>query len=221
MDIKDLVILNDDDVPTTTSLLVAESFGKEHFHVMDAIRSLVNVLESNKLDASNFRLVTYQGGNGQDRPCYELDRNAYAQVVNGFTGTKATLFRKKYADAFDAMEEELSKPKDESQKITQKEGLLLAQTVLEFRDIIVERDEKIELDAPKVEAYDDFDSGEGDYSITNGLTLAGYKPRNAIDFFLEEGEYLYRNANGELTPYSQYFALEWFEMKPYQQMRGG
>jgi phage regulator Rha-like protein len=53
-----------------TSLEIAELTGKQHFHVMEAIRKMepawVNIA------ASNFRLGTYKDANGQLRPCYSL-----------------------------------------------------------------------------------------------------------------------------------------------------
>ena len=55
---KDLVVLNGNKVPTTTSLKVAEIFGKRHKDVMDAIKIIIHTLKSNKIDGPNFRPIT-------------------------------------------------------------------------------------------------------------------------------------------------------------------
>jgi len=107
---NELVVLNTEDVPVTTSLKVAERFGKRHGHVVDSIRLIIHTLKKNKIDPPNFRSVNYTDLKGESRPMFEMDRNAFSQLVGGFTGEKATLFRKDYADAFDAMEAELMKP---------------------------------------------------------------------------------------------------------------
>ena len=49
-----------------TSLEIAELTGKQHFHVMEAIRKMEPAWV--KIAASNFRLGTYKDANGQLRP---------------------------------------------------------------------------------------------------------------------------------------------------------
>ena len=55
-----------------TSLEIAELTGKQHKHVMEAIRKMepawVNIA------GSNFRLGSYKDLNGQLRPCYQLTK---------------------------------------------------------------------------------------------------------------------------------------------------
>ena len=58
---------------TMTSLEIAELTGKQHFHVMEAIRKMEHAWE--KIAASNFRLGSYKDANGLHRPCYSLTKN--------------------------------------------------------------------------------------------------------------------------------------------------
>lgn len=124
---------------------MAEKFGKQHKNVLRAIEAIIYTLESNNLPRLNFEPCsrTY---NGREFPMYEMDRNAFSQLVGSFTGEKATVFRKKYADAFDAMEEHI-KRQQEPKQIGQREILALAETVI-FQN------KEIEILLPKAEVYD-------------------------------------------------------------------
>ena len=52
-----------------TSLEIAELTGKQHFHVMEAIRRMEPAWE--RIAESKFRLGTYKDANEQLRPCSE------------------------------------------------------------------------------------------------------------------------------------------------------
>ncbi len=69
-------------------------------------------------------------------------------------------------DAFDAMEEELKRPKG---------PFKIPQTYAEALMLAGRQAEQIELDAPKLEAYDDYDFGDADYCLLDGLKMAGYR----------------------------------------------
>ena len=57
---------------TTDCLEIAELTGKQHCHVMEAIRKTEPAWK--KVAASNFRLGSYKDANGQFRPCYSLTK---------------------------------------------------------------------------------------------------------------------------------------------------
>jgi Rha family phage regulatory protein len=59
-----------DGIVTTTSKDVAEMFGKEHKHVMESIKKLVEKLDFNQ---PNFRPVEYRDLKGEKRP---IDRKS-------------------------------------------------------------------------------------------------------------------------------------------------
>ena len=68
--------------PTMTSLEIAELTGKQHFHVMEAIRKMEPAWV--KVAASNFRLGTYKDANGQLRPCYSLTKTECLYIATKF-----------------------------------------------------------------------------------------------------------------------------------------
>ena len=93
--------------PVTTSLKVAEYFGKRHRDVIRAIEDSIAQLEGVRKNAHTppFTKTTYVNEqNGQRYPMYLLNRDGFTFVVMGFTGEKATQFKWNYIQAFNAME---------------------------------------------------------------------------------------------------------------------
>ena len=88
----------------TTSLRVAEYFGKEHSKVLRAIRMLDCSVDFNQ---ANFVLVTYKDAKGENRPMYYLTRDGFTFLAMGFTGKVAAKFKEAYIEAFNDMERKL------------------------------------------------------------------------------------------------------------------
>ena len=66
-----------------TSLEIAQLSGKQHKHVMEAIRKMDPKWES--VAGSNFRLGSYEDANGQYRPCYLLTKTECLLIATKFT----------------------------------------------------------------------------------------------------------------------------------------
>ena len=93
----------------TTSLRVAEYFGKEHYRVLRAISELEC---SDDFRAANFGVSNYTKQNGNVKksyPMYYLTRDGFTFLAMGFTGKIAARFKEAYIRAFDEMEETLRK----------------------------------------------------------------------------------------------------------------
>jgi Rha family phage regulatory protein len=101
--IPDNAVVLKGDHPVTSSLRVAEIFGKQHLHVLEKIRALTADCPA-EFNQSNFRLVEFLDAKGEIRPAYELTRNGFALLVMGFTGPKALAFKIAFIERFDAME---------------------------------------------------------------------------------------------------------------------
>lgn len=94
---------------TTTSLNVADVFGKRHDHVLRDIEQVkANVPES---FAPNFgemyNEVPVCNGTVRRLPYYRLTRDGLVLLVMGYTGKKALAFKIAYIEAFNAMESKL------------------------------------------------------------------------------------------------------------------
>lgn len=96
---------------TTTSNQIAEHFGKQHSHVLRAIRNLEC---SQEFNAANFGSVDYIDEKGEHRPCYTITRDGFVFLCMGFTGKQAAEWKEKYIAAFNAMEAQLSVPRNDS-----------------------------------------------------------------------------------------------------------
>jgi Rha family phage regulatory protein len=87
---------------------IAEHFDKQHKHVLDAIE---NITAENSAVTPMFCETTYTAGTGKAYKEYLMNRDGFSLLVMGFTGKKALEWKIKYIQAFNAMEEELRKPK--------------------------------------------------------------------------------------------------------------
>lgn len=99
-----------DGKPVTTSLVVAEHFGKEHKHVLRDIDALLSQVPDS-FDKSNFGPSEHEvrvglGFTRKER-YFELTRDAFTLLAMGFTGPQALKFKVAFLDAFNQLEREL------------------------------------------------------------------------------------------------------------------
>jgi len=74
----------------TTSIAIAEFFGKRHERVLDKIRNLDC---SAKFTEHNFVSSEYTDSTGRKLPMYQITKNGFVFLVMGFTGKKAAAFK--------------------------------------------------------------------------------------------------------------------------------
>lgn len=102
----DAVVIKDGH-PVTTSLKIAEVFGKKHKDVLDAIRSIDCPEDFGR---RNFPPTSYEDSQGRPQPMFQLTRDGLTLLVMGFTGKVAAGFKVAYIEAFNAMEAALRQP---------------------------------------------------------------------------------------------------------------
>lgn len=102
-DTSPLVLLDHGEV-FTTSLLIAEKFGKRH---ADVLRAVENLDCSTEFTERNFALSEYTDPTGRTLPMYRINRDGFIFVVTSFTGRAAAAWKEKFIGAFNAMEIEL------------------------------------------------------------------------------------------------------------------
>lgn len=95
--------------PVTTSLKIAELFGKNHKEVLRDIREKILPHITDDFNERNFAPVDYRDGKGQYRPMYYLTRDGFTMVAMGYTGPKAMQFKEAYINEFNKMEAMLQK----------------------------------------------------------------------------------------------------------------
>ncbi|WP_308858289.1 Rha family transcriptional regulator [Lacticaseibacillus paracasei] len=100
---NELVIMHNKQA-VTTSLRVAEVFGKDHKNVIQSIENLA----AEKSAAKFFAEATYNN-RGKQYPMYYMNRDGFTLLAMGFTGKKALQFKIKYIQAFNSMEATLKR----------------------------------------------------------------------------------------------------------------
>lgn len=110
LNLEGLVTLNGTK-PVTTSLRIAEVFGKKHCDVLRAIESLEIPEDFRK---RNFASSGYQAQNGLGKTVnykmYLITRDGFTLLAMGFTGKRAMQFKLAYINAFNEMERRLQNP---------------------------------------------------------------------------------------------------------------
>lgn len=90
----------------TTSVKVAEYFGKRHKDVLRAIR---NLQCSDDFARRNFAPSDFIDKNGDVQPMYSITRDGCMMLVMGFTGKTAMAVKECYINAFNWMAEQLNR----------------------------------------------------------------------------------------------------------------
>lgn len=90
--------------PMTTSLVIAEKFGKRHDTVLRAIRKLEC---SADFHLRNFAEISAMDSYGRQQPCFNVTRDGFSFLAMGFTGKEAAKWKEKFIEAFNAMERTL------------------------------------------------------------------------------------------------------------------
>ena len=95
--------------PVTTSLKIAELFGKNHKEVLRDIRDKVVPNVTDDFGQRNFAPSSYQNEQNKRQPMYYLTRDGFTMVAMGYTGPKAMQFKEAYINEFNKMEAMLQK----------------------------------------------------------------------------------------------------------------
>lgn len=113
------MIQTENGIPTTTSLVIAQAFEKEH---KDVLRAIYNMECSPEFNERNFAPVGYKDAKGEIRPAYRLTRDGFAFLAMGFTGKKAAAWKERFLEAFDAMEAALLRQRQRQETPPQRTG---------------------------------------------------------------------------------------------------
>lgn len=110
---NDIILSTQNGEPVASSRDVAKRFGKEHKHVLAAIRQLL-VAENS---ATKFFHETEFEYRGQKFPEYLMNRDGFSLLAMGFTGKEAVQWKLKYIEAFNEMEKKLAAQHKEQQAV--------------------------------------------------------------------------------------------------------
>lgn len=134
---NNLVIMKDQQA-VTSSLQVAENFGKSHRHVLEAINKKIDSAENSAQYKTMFVEGTYKDKSGKQNKMYYMNRDGFTFIAMGFTGAKADGFKLKYIEAFNKMEDQIKTG-----------GFKIPSTMAEALRLAADQQEQLELMKPK------------------------------------------------------------------------
>ncbi|MGL5041026.1 MAG: Rha family transcriptional regulator [Aeromonas sp.] len=95
----------------TTSLKIAEVFGKRHDNVLRKLETLECSQDFRLLNfEETFQNVDMPKGATKRTPIWNMTKNGFIFLAMGFTGKLAAQLKEAYITAFDCMAEQLTKP---------------------------------------------------------------------------------------------------------------
>lgn len=118
----DAIVVHQADI-RTTSLKVAEAFGKQHKHVAEKIRNLDCSAE---FLTANFSAVKFDH-RGNEYTAYEMTKDGFMFLVMGFTGKQAAQIKEAYINAFNVMAAQLAERQRPAETLTPSEQQTLSE----------------------------------------------------------------------------------------------
>jgi Rha family phage regulatory protein len=103
---KDELVVIQNGQPFTTSILIAEKFGKRHDFVLRKIESLPC---SEAFHSANFAESSYLAENGKQEKAYLVTEEGFMFIAMRFTGPEAVKWQETFIGAFQKMRRELER----------------------------------------------------------------------------------------------------------------
>jgi len=191
--------------PVTTSLNIAETFGKEHFNILQSIKNLECSEEFSRL---NFQETSYKDSFNREQKMYYITRDGFSFLVMGFTGKQAAEFKEKYIKAFNDLEQSLLKPRELTRKEIavhlleaeeENEKLRLENKKKDTALIAIAEDAVISQQLSQTHITYPLQSIAKLYTSVLGLTMG---PNQLIEYIRTRMRWVYRRADGKNIPYA-------------------
>lgn len=191
----------------TDSRIVAETFGKDHRHVL---RDIDNI----KKDVSNFGQMFFEteapDSYGRLQRVYQMTRDGFSLLAMGFTGSDAMEWKLKYLEAFNKMEAFWNSP----EQIMARAHRIAEQTIASLEQKLQQKDFQIEAQKPKVLFADAVETSKTSIlvgELAKIICQNGYQiGQKRLFQWLRENGYLMKATN---LPTQRYIEQGLFEIK--------
>lgn len=203
---NELVFKSNEGNLVTTSKLVAEKFGKEHKHVLDAVR---NICSSAENSAQFYESTTYKDSTGRSNEMFIMNRDGFSLLVMGFTGEKALQFKLDFIAAFNKMEQSL-KQKLPATYLDALKALVTSEEAKQLAEKQV-----IELQ-PKAEVFDQIANSESLLTLNEAAKAIGIGRNNMMKHLR-----LQKILNANNNAAQRYIEQGYFEVKVKPIIKGG
>jgi Rha family phage regulatory protein len=199
---EELVIAGKTGKDVTTSLIVAQVFGKEHSKVC---RDIENLSCSTSFNAANFGVINYTDARRRSQTAYELTKDGFSFLVMGYTGDKAGEFKEKFIVEFNKREAML-KSEDyilaRSQEILQNRLQIAQQRVQILEGENEHLTREVKQLAPKAEYTDKVLQSTSTYTMTQVAKELGMSAV-ALEKRLHDGKIIFKQS-GQWILYVKY-----------------
>jgi Rha family phage regulatory protein len=176
----------------TTSLIVANVFGKEHKNVLRDIQELSCSQEFRRL---NFELSSYFSTQNKEMPMYEITKDGFSFLVMGYTGDKAGQFKEQFIAEFNKRELMLNS----DEYIMARALKISARNIKALEERLLNKEKQLELaesiikeSTPKVEYHDKVLQAEGLITTTIIAKDLNMSPE-ALNLFLKKHDVIYKS----------------------------
>lgn len=205
---NDIILSTQNGEPVVSSRQIAESFGKEHKHVLDAVKNLV---AENSAAKSMFHLSSFEN-RGKKYPMYLMNRDGFSLLAMGFTGKEAVQWKLKYIAAFNAMEKQLAQRPPLSRSELMAQALIAAHDELEHKNAqIAELTPKgIFADAVSASKQSILVGELAKLLCQNGVDIG---PNRLFDWLRSNGYLIRRNGTDRNMPTQRAVEMGLFEIK--------
>lgn len=191
----------------TDSRIVAETFGKDHRHVL---RDIDNI----KKDVSNFGQMFFEteapDSYGRLQRVYQMTRDGFSLLAMGFTGSDAMEWKLKYIEAFNKMEAFWNSP----EQIMSRALRIADKTIASLEQKLQQKDFQIEAQKPKVLFADAVETSKTSNlvgELAKIICQNGYQiGQKRLFQWLRENGYLMKATN---LPTQRYIEQGLFEIK--------
>lgn len=205
---NDIILSTQNGEPVVSSRQIAESFGKEHKHVLDAVKNLV---AENSAAKSMFHLSSFEN-RGKKYPMYLMNRDGFSLLAMGFTGKEAVQWKLKYIAAFNAMEKQLA------QRPPLSRSELMAQALIAAHDELENKNAQIAELTPKGIFADAVSASKQSILVgelakllcQNGVDIG---PNRLFDWLRANGYLIRRNGTDRNMPTQRAVEMGLFEIK--------
>lgn len=205
---NDIILSTQNGEPVVSSRQIAESFGKEHKHVLDAVKNLV---AENSAAKSMFHLSSFEN-RGKKYPMYLMNRDGFSLLAMGFTGKAALAWKLKYIAAFNEMEKQLAQRPPLSRSELMAQALIAAHDELEHKNAqIAELTPKgIFADAVSASKQSILVGELAKLLCQNGVDIG---PNRLFDWLRANGYLIRRNGTDRNMPTQRAVEMGLFEIK--------
>lgn len=190
---------------TMSSLQIAELTGKQHAHVMEAIRVMEPAWQ--KVSQSNFRLASYIDRQGKERPCYQLTKTECLYIATKFNDEARAKLVLRWEELETANAPKLPTTFSEALRMLADETEAKERLLLENKAkdaTIIEQGRTISLMKPKANYYDVILNNPHTLNTTTIASDYGMTPQKFNKLLHSLG--IQKKVGGVWIPFAKYIA---------------